>query len=49
MMTENEKQLVEGHLYLIRNIILNTISMNKNTEELEYLSLIHISEPTSPY
>ena len=39
MMTENEKQLVEGHLYLIRNIILNTISMNKNTEELEYNDL----------
>lgn len=36
MMTENEKQLVEGHLYLIRNIILNTIGMNKNTEELVY-------------
>lgn len=34
MMTEKEKQLVEGHLYLIRNIILNTIGMNKNTEEL---------------
>lgn len=39
MMTENEKQLVEGHLYLIRNIILNTIGMNKNTEELEYNDL----------
>ena len=39
MMTEKEKQLVEGHLYLIRNIILNTIGMNKNTEELEYNDL----------
>ena len=39
MMTEKEKELVERHLYLIKNIILNSIDMNKNIEELEYNDL----------
>ena len=39
MMTEKQKQLVENHLYLIKNIILNSIGMNKNIEELEYNDL----------